>query len=96
MIKYAFLKLVKSDYIILRDALPGNSGGFVFQFMLSKQENIFPKLRAYAMLNWHGRKNPIVFKNLVYTVDNPTALLSITTIQVLGDLQIKKVIYKIC
>jgi hypothetical protein len=87
MIKFTLLKMTPEDYRILN---PGNPlKTIVFQFMLDKQEDIYPKLRAYAMKVNHQVQTPSIKTELQYLNSVPSAHLSIIGKQVLGDLQVK-------
>lgn len=86
MIKYAKLKLTKADYDALQN-VPATKT-IVFQFVLLKQDDVYPVLRAYPMKPKHEQAPGFIFKNLIYLNPVPSADLSIVGEQVMGDLQI--------
>ncbi|GEO10213.1 hypothetical protein [Segetibacter aerophilus] len=86
MIKYAKLKLTKTDYDELETAHGAKT--IVFQFMLLKQDDIYPTLTAYPMKQQHQQIPGVTAKKLSYLNPSPSAELSIVGEQTLGDLQI--------
>ena len=81
------LKMTPQEFAVL--TTDNNLKTIVFQFMLDSQEDIFPKLRAYAMKQNHQEQDPPIFIELQYLNPVPSAQLSEPGKQVLGDLQAK-------
>lgn len=87
MIKYTMLKMTPEDYSFLNPGSPLKT--IVFQFMLERQDDIYPKLRAYAMKQNQQKPDRSIFRDLQYLNPVPSAHLSEVNKQVTGNLQVK-------